>query len=222
MKNIIEIEKLTVVFNENTPSECVVFDNYSVSFVDGINVILGGNGSGKSTLLKVLLGQVPIKTGQILVHGTDISKWSSLQRTKYFTAVHQDAMLGTCPSLSICDNFNLTESSYWWSPVPCRFTLSERQKTRIKQMGLPLDNRGAEKVNILSGGQRQVIAICLAFEKYKSILLLDEFTSALDEETEKKVIKFTIEQASVRNTTIVMITHDFASWNIENANIINL
>ncbi len=214
MKAAIEIKNLIVVYNENTPNETVVFNDYSVEFEKGkITVITGGNGTGKSTLLNVLLGTVPIKSGQIIVEGKDIAKWSSLKRSKLFSSIHQDTMLGTCPNLTIQENFQLTDASRWWFPIPYGRSLTEKQGNIIKQTGLPLDDRGGTEINTLSGGQRQAIAACLAFECYKPILLFDEFTSALDGNTMKNVLEFTIKQASVNNTTLLMVMQNYNAMN---------
>ena len=209
MKPAIEIKNLTVVYNESTPNETIVFNDYSVEFEKGnINVITGGNGTGKSTLLNVLLGTVHIKSGKIIVEGVDITKWSSLKRTRLFGAVHQDTMLGTCPNLTIQENFQLTNSKRWWLPFLYRRSLTEKQKHSIKQTGLPLATRGAVKINTLSGGQRQAVAACLAVENDKPILLFDEFTSALDEEAEQNVLKYTIDLAVINNITVLMVMHN--------------
>jgi len=208
-KPMIEITNLTVVYNANTPYEVVALKDFSLRVDKGeILVITGGNGSGKSTLLRAISGTVPIKSGQIIIDGFDVTKWSANKRAKLLGTVHQDTMLGTCPNLSIQENFQLTNASKWWHLTPYKLRLNKNQIESIKNTGLPLETRETSKINMLSGGQRQAIAVCLAFENRKPILLFDEFTSALDGKTVKHVLEFLINQAKEYNTTLLMVMHN--------------
>ena len=220
---IIEIKNLTVVYNANTPYEVVALKDFSLKVEKGeILVITGGNGSGKSTLLRAISGTAPVKAGQILVDGIDITKWNANKRAKLFGMVHQDTMLGTCPNLTIQENFQLTNTKKWWHPLPYNLKLNDKQTESIKNTGLPLEARGASKIKMLSGGQRQAIAVCLAFENIKPILLFDEFTSALDEKTKVNVLDFTIDNAKTSSCTILMVLHNADNYNFEYNHIINL
>jgi putative ABC transport system ATP-binding protein len=209
IKFILEVENLTVVYNENTPFEVVALKDFSMTVQKGeIVLISGGNGSGKSTLLRAISGAIPIKAGKIRINGKDISKWSADKRARFIATVHQDTMLGTCPNLTIQENFQLTNPRKWWSLTPYHLTLSNAQVESIKRTGLPLDARGTSQVNMLSGGQRQAVAVCLAFENNKSILLFDEFTSALDTTTAEKVLDLTFSKARENNSTLLMVMHN--------------
>ena len=206
---IIEIKDLTVVYNAQTPYEVVALKDFSLEVEKGeILVITGGNGSGKSTLLRAISGTAPIKSGQILINGIDVTKWSANKRAKLLGTVHQDTMLGTCPNLTIQENFQLTNTKKWWQPLPYNLKLNDKQIESIKNTGLPLEARGTSKINMLSGGQRQAIAVCLAFENNKPILLFDEFISALDEKTMENILVFTKNQVFENNTTILMVMHN--------------
>jgi len=206
---VLEIINLTVVYNLGTHYEVVALKDFSLSVYKGeVVVITGGNGSGKSTLLRAISGTIPIKSGKILINGTDITNWSANRRAKYLGQVYQDTMLGTCPNLTIQENFELTNINKWWMPIPYSLRLDIRQIDTIKKIGLMLEGRIANIINMLSGGQRQAIAVCLAFEIPKLILLFDEFTSALDNKTVGNVLKFTFENAVIRNTTLLLVMHN--------------
>jgi putative tryptophan/tyrosine transport system ATP-binding protein len=205
----LEVKNLTVVYNANTPYEVVALKDFSLKADKGeILVITGGNGSGKSTLLSAISGTAPIKSGQVFINGVDVTKWSPNKRAKFLGFVHQDTMLGTCPNLTIQENFQLTNLKKWWYPMPYNLKLNAKQIDSLKATGLLLEMRGTSKINMLSGGQRQAIAICLAFENKKPILLLDEFTSALDESSVKSVLDFTFSKANSDNTMLLMVMHN--------------
>jgi len=131
-------------------------------------------------------------------------------------------MLGTCPNLTIQENFQLADTGKWWFPVPYNLKLNINQTKRIENIGLLLETRSTSKINMLSGGQRQAIAICLAFENSKPILLFDEFTSALDEKTKEKVLSFAIMNAKETNITILMVLHNAKDYKFIPNRIINL
>lgn len=206
---MIEIKNLTIVYNENTPYEVVALKDFSLKVEKGDTlVITGGNGSGKSTLLNAIAGTVPVKSGKIFINGIDVTNWSAIKRSKFIGTVYQDTMLGTCPNLTIQENFQLTNTKGWWKITPYRLKLTENQKDNIKNTGLPLYEREASKINMLSGGQRQAIAVCLAFENTKPILLFDEFTSSLDNSTLENVLDFTMHQAKDNRITMLLVMHN--------------
>jgi putative ABC transport system ATP-binding protein len=213
----LEIRNLTVVYNPKTSTEVVALEGFALKAKPGeIVVITGDNGTGKSTLLKAISGAIPVTTGQIFVNDQEITKWSFLRRTKIMNSVNQDVILGTCPNLTLNENFQLTNSKKWWLPIPYKLSLSKSQVLNIQKTGLQLEDKELSKLSMLSGGQRQAIALCLAKENYKPILLLDEFTSSLDTTTCNKVLKYTFEEAIKNDTIVVMVLHDISK--IENLN----
>jgi len=221
MKPLLEIQELTVVYNENTPYEVVALKNFSLTVGKGeIILISGGNGSGKSTLIRAITGAIPIKSGRIRFDGVDVSKWATHKRARFMAIVHQDTMLGTCPNLTIQENFQLVNPRKWWHLTPYRLSLKDTQIESLKKTGLPLDTRGSSKVNMLSGGQRQAIAVCLAFENNKPLLLFDEFTSALDANTAEKILDITFSKAKENNATLLMVMHNVQQVKIDCKEII--
>jgi len=208
-KLMLEIENLTVIYNENTSFEVIALKDFSMSVKKGeVVLISGGNGSGKSTLLRAISGTIPVKSGKIIMDGVNIIKWSMNKRAQFIATVQQDTMLGTCPNLTVQENFQLANPSNWWHWVPYPLTLWDSQIDSLKKTGLPLDARGTSKVNMLSGGQRQAIAVCLAFENQKPLLLFDEFTSALDSNTAEKILSLTFSKAKENDATLLMVMHN--------------
>ena len=81
-------------------------------------------------------------------------------------------------------------------------------KEELKKLGLGLENRMGSDIGLLSGGQRQAIALLMATMKRPDILLLDEHTAALDPKTAKLVLELTNQQVVDNNLTSIMITHN--------------
>ena len=178
-----------------------VLSNLSFSISKNQTVLIkGASGSGKTTLIKLLLGFVEPNEGSLKMinsHDDDI-KISSHTRS-LFSYVPQDNML---LSGSVKDNLNLFET---YSDEALYKSLDDVSLLDvIEKHPLGLDMNLQEKGSGLSGGQIQRLAIARALLKKAPILLLDEVTSALDKETEMKLIDHLKE---LKNQTIIMITH---------------
>ncbi len=205
---VIELRDITVVYNEGTPNEVVALDGVSLSFAKGETVMItGGNGCGKTTLLKAIAGTAPLKSGSVRLCGRDVTKWAPHRRARFLSYVYQDAMLGTCPNLAVYENLCIATGQSWWSPAPQALSISASQLDLLERTGLPLAAKAVAPVNVLSGGQRQALSLVLAYSKKRPIVLLDEFTSALDESVEANMMRF-IRTVSKENLhTTLAVTH---------------
>ncbi len=205
----IEVRDVTVIYNQGTPNEVIALKNASVSISKGdVIVIKGGNGSGKSTLLKAIAGTAPVASGQILINGRDVTKIPPYKRARLIGSVHQDPMLGTCPNLTVHENLQVSQRKSWSSLLPEKFKIKEKQLQLLRDTGLDLESKAATPMSMLSGGQRQIIALCLALSSDKQIFLLDEFTASLDENV--KSVAFNMVMHTLQNSqkTILIISHD--------------
>jgi len=204
----IEVRDVTVVYNRGTPHEVVALRN--VSFVVGRGetvVVTGGNGSGKTTLLRIVEGAAPVTKGRVLLAGRDVTTWSTYRRARLMSCVYQDPMLGTCPNMTVQENFSLAQRRAWWSLLAARPALNDSQWRSIQEIGLPLSEKAGMQVGMLSGGQRQALAICLAFESGRSLFLLDEFTASLAEDTRSQATAFVARSIERLGATAVIVTH---------------
>lgn len=207
-ETILEINNLTVVYNENTTNEIIALDNFSTKIVRGEKVLIAGdNGSGKSTLLNAIAGIIPIKEGQIFVRGTNITKWSHIKRSKYFSYVHQDILLGTCPNLSLNENLRATQPARWWLPYPYKLKLTCEEVKIFNEYCDIFQGRFADKINTFSGGQRQALVVFLNLLSNKPIMLLDEYVSALDEHIKERVIDYTLRKIDQKGITALFVLH---------------
>ncbi len=163
--------------------------------------IIGETGSGKSTLLNIILGLLNPDKGGIYYKNNninlDIRSW------------HQDiSLVSQDPYLleeSIAKNisFELQEEKIDYKKLEKAIEISE-----IKDLISSLENGIHTKVNALSsnfsGGEKQRIAIARAIYRDTPILLLDEFTNAIDDKTEQLILS---NIKKLKNKTLIMISH---------------
>jgi ABC-type lipoprotein export system ATPase subunit len=168
--------------------------------------IVGHSGSGKTTLLSLIGGMVSPTSGRVLYNGTDITAWDSDQLSEYrcerIGFMFQSASL--LPILTAKENLLL--------PVAFRTAATsgdghdQRAEDLLREVGL------SDKVNAypsqLSGGQQRRVAIARAFMNDPELILADEPTGDLDEETENEMMQFFLRMNREHGTTFIMVTHN--------------
>ncbi len=183
--------------------EIVVLDSVSIVIQVGEWVaIRGPSGSGKSTLLSLLAGLDRPTRGTVLLDGQEIQDLSEddlarLRRQKVGFVFQSFQLL---PHLTARENVLL--------PLELKGTPDrlDQANTLLDQVGL--GERGHHYPSQLSGGEQQRVAVARAFAPRPQLLLADEPTGNLDQETGRVVLE-TITQLRQRfQTTVVMVTHD--------------
>jgi putative tryptophan/tyrosine transport system ATP-binding protein len=207
---MLTLNNVSVTFNANTPNEICALNNISLHLdVGDFVTVIGANGAGKSTLFNVIAGTTPVDRGRIILDKTDVTNWREYQRSLYIGRVFQNPATGTCPGLSIRENLSLAalrgkklgfmpgvkESSQQWF-----YDL-------VRSVNLGLEARLDTDVSLLSGGQRQAIALIMATMMRPKFLLLDEHTAALDPNATAQIIELTVKLAQEYGLTVIMITH---------------
>ena len=161
--------------------------------------LVGGTGSGKSTLLKLLLRFHDPASGRILLDGEDIAAIDPVALRRRIGYVAQDPFL---TDGSVADNIAYGERQPDRARVEAAARAAEAQDFIValpNGFDSPVGERGAN----LSGGQRQRIALARALYRDPAILILDEATSAVDNETEA-AIQRSLAHVSKGRTTIVV------------------
>ncbi len=178
-----------------------VLDNVSLSVAPGQTIaIVGRSGSGKSTLVSLLPRFYNATSGEILIDGVPIHDLRLANLRKNIALVSQDITL-----------FNDTIGNN--IAYGCRDQVSKEQIVKaataahamefIRDLPQGLDTMIGDRGVLISGGQRQRLAIARALLKDSPILILDEATSALDTESER-IIQDALEKLMVGRTTLVI------------------
>ena len=170
----------------------IIFKNLDLEFERGkVYVILGASGSGKTTLLSLLGGLDTPKFGQVLFEGKDIAKMG-LEKFRR-TGVS-----------FVFQNYNLIE---YMTPIENVQLVDARATTEtLLQVGLT-DEQIHRNVLKLSGGQQQRVAIARALASSAPIILADEPTGNLDEDTARDVAQLLVEKARDRNKCVIIVSH---------------
>ncbi|MBE9004033.1 ABC transporter ATP-binding protein [Fortiea sp. LEGE XX443] len=192
----VEFKDVTFAYKDRFP----VITNLSLQIPAGKTIaIVGSTGSGKSTLVKLLLRLYEVKTGSIIVDGIDIQDLNLRDLRRCIGLVSQDVFLfhGTVAENIAYGSFDATEAE-----IITAAKVAEAHEF-IQNLPQGYETIVGERGQKLSGGQRQRIAIARAVLKNPPILILDEATSAVDNETEA-AIQRSLEKITVDRTTIAI------------------
>ena len=172
--------------------------------------VIGSNGAGKSTLLNILAGELIPDTGRVLVDERDITTWPVYRRSSMIARMFQDPRAGICEQMSIIENIAIASGAH----LAARLSLCDQRRhsphtrvERLAMLGLGLEKRLDDRVALLSGGQRQALALIMATLGPTKVLLLDEHTAALDPAAAELVMRLTNEVVHTLGITTVMVTH---------------
>ena len=167
--------------------------------------IMGKSGSGKSTLLGVIAGLEKPDAGEVFIMGQRLEGASDRDmaelRRRSIGIVFQGFSL--IPSLTALDNV-LLPAFFATGTTPAQ--RHARAAELLQQVGLGA--RLNYRPSTLSGGEQQRVAIARALMNAPSILLADEPTGNLDQETGAAILKLLIELGRTHGTALLMVTHD--------------
>ena len=181
-----------------------IFKNLNFLVKKGEKIIIcGESGEGKSTFLDLLLGLINPSKGQVLVDGLNIKKNFKNWRKK-IGYVPQDIFLlddSIKKNVAIgleCNKIDINKVNNALNKSSLNKYLKKDNKKNINMVV------GEDGIN-LSGGQKQRVAIARALYKTSNLLIFDEATSGLDEQTEMEIVKDILKLG--KETTIIFITH---------------
>jgi len=198
-------------FFPGTPNERVALDGLSLDLRAGaFCVVIGSNGAGKSTLLNAIAGKFSPDGGSIAIDGQDVTPEPAWKRARLVARVFQDPMTGTAAGMTVEENLLLAELRAKSHRLRWGLTATRRESYRAQLaiLGLGLENRLSDRIDTLSGGQRQAVSLIMAVLGEPKLLLLDEHTAALDPLTAARVMEATLRVVEQRKLTTLMVTHN--------------
>ena len=202
---MIECENLVKIY-KTEDIEVLALQGLELTVEKGeLMAIIGNSGSGKSTFLNMIGGLDRPSAGRLIVDGKNLFKMTEaeLVANKRDTVgfVWQNNARNLMPYLTAVENVQM----------PMMFSNQKRQKERALELLelVGMSHRKNSKLNMLSGGEQQRIAIAIALANDPKLLLADEPTGSVDPKTGRFILDV-FRELNRRGLTIVIVTHDRA------------
>ena len=195
-----------------------VLNDISLEIYEGsVTVLLGLNGSGKTTLIKVLTGLLKPLKGTTFVDDKDITQISSTELSKLISFVPQNISDDT--DFAVLDYLTfgrMNTIKFYSSPK-----MEDYAKAKIVAKELGITDLLFEKMNELSGGQRQLVTIARSVVQDSGVIVMDEPTSSIDYKFLNTILRF-IYKLKKQGKTIVLSCHNPSIPLLLNANVVVL
>jgi ATP-binding cassette subfamily C protein LapB len=199
LKGAVAFERVSFAY---PGTEVPALDDVSFSIEPGERVaVIGRVGSGKSTLARLLLGLYPPASGNVMVDGIDLRQFDKLQLRRLVGTALQESVLF---SGTVRENITLGREDIDDDAMIAAARIAGADAF-LSRLSNGYDRRLIDRGESLSGGQRQAIALARALAGDPQVLVLDEPSSQMDNETEGAVIA-AIEKET-RGRTMIVITH---------------
>jgi simple sugar transport system ATP-binding protein len=188
--------------------QALVSVDFHVGYQEVVGLV-GDNGAGKSTLIKIITGVHPPDSGQLFFEGQPVHLASPKEaRVLGIETVYQD--LALVEQMSIARNFYLGNEPIrrvgplWLLDGATMHRMTEQV---LREIGITTLRSASQNVGVLSGGERQAIAIGRTMHFGAKLIILDEPTSALSVKETRKVLDY-IGEAKRRGLSVIFITHN--------------
>jgi ABC-type lipoprotein export system ATPase subunit len=205
--NIIIAESLVKIY-KTKDIEVLALQGLDLTIARGeVMAIIGNSGSGKSTLLNMIGGLDKPSAGSLIVDGRDLFKMKEKDLVDYKTVtvgfVWQNNARNLIPYLTALENVMMPMQFNTTKPV-------KNKKARAKDLLelMNMGHRAKHKLNQLSGGEQQRVAIALSLANHPSVLLADEPTGSVDTRTTNMILDMFRAVNRELGTTVVIVTHD--------------
>ncbi|EHI75767.1 ABC transporter, ATP-binding protein [Fusobacterium sp. oral taxon 370 str. F0437] len=195
---MLEIKDLSFSYNKHKEN---IFENLSINFSKGFNVILGPNGAGKSTLLKAIFGLLKYK-GEIYYDNVNLSKINFNKKTELISYLPQmDLNVSPLTVLEMVLLGRLPELHQ---------KISDEDIKAVTEIlkALNIEDLITKKFSELSGGQKKMVFIAQTLVRNPKLVLLDEPTNSLDLQKQFELCQFLQNFIELKKVEIVTVLHD--------------
>ncbi len=208
---MLKLNNINKYYNAGTINEICLFEDFNLSIEEGEFVsVVGSNGSGKTSMLNIICGSIPVDSGTIYIGKENITHMPEFRRLRRIGRVYQNPAMGTCPHMTILENMALADNK--GKPFNLRRGTDKKRvdsyRESLKTLGLGLEDKLHVKVGVLSGGQRQAMALLMSAMTPIEFLILDEHTAALDPKTAEVIMELTDQIVKSKHLTTIMVTHN--------------
>ncbi|TWU22738.1 ABC transporter ATP-binding protein [Bythopirellula polymerisocia] len=180
-------------------------DGVSLSIDEGDFVsLMGASGSGKSTLLNLIAGIDQVTSGEIVVAGTDITKLSRGKLADW-RAAHIGYIFQTHNLIPVLTAYENVELPLLLLPMS---GAERRKRVEIALEAVDLTSRVTHYPRQMSGGQEQRVGIARAIVANPTVVVADEPTGSLDDETTEQILQLLERVNNELSMTLLMVTHD--------------
>ena len=203
-EKMIECENLVKIY-KTVDTEVLALQGLELTVDKGeLMAIIGNSGSGKSTFLNMIGGLDRPSAGRLIVNGLDLFKLSEKELVAYkrdvVGFVWQNNARNLIPYLTALQNVQ----------VPMMFGTEKERKARAEMLLelVGMSHRSGSRLNALSGGEQQRVAIAIALANNPKLLLADEPTGSVDVKTSDYILDVFRKLNEELGLTIVIVTHD--------------
>ncbi|MDR2210737.1 MAG: ATP-binding cassette domain-containing protein [Spirochaetaceae bacterium] len=139
----------------------------------------------------------------------EITREPEYRRARYIGRIFQNPLLGTAGRMTLADNMMICyKKGYRGLKISLNRQMRDYFRSELALLGMGLENRLGDNVELFSGGQRQALTLLMTVLSRPSLLLLDEHTAALDPRNAELVMELTLRFARDYKLTVMMITHN--------------
>lgn len=208
---MLKLNHICKYYHPGTVNQMCLFQDFNLSVKKGQFLsVVGSNGSGKTSMLNIICGSIPVDSGAIYIGKENITHMPEFKRQRRIGRVYQNPAMGTCPHMTILENMAMADNkgkSFNLRPGINRRRIQTYQQM-LAALGLGLEDKLHVKAGVLSGGQRQAMALLMAAMTPIDFLILDEHTAALDPKTADTIMELTGKLVREKNLTTIMVTHN--------------
>ena len=177
---MLKLNHICKYYHPGTVNQMCLFQDFNLSVKKGQFLsVVGSNGSGKTSMLNIICGSIPVDSGAIYIGKENITHMPEFKRQRRIGRVYQNPAMGTCPHMTILENMALADNK--GKPFNLRPGTNRRRidyyRHQLKTLGLGLEDKLQVRAGVLSGGQRQAMALLMAAMTPIDFLILDEHTA---------------------------------------------